>query len=89
MQPLLCVFLHYGMLSNVLFMKNTSIPSFSLHYLLSASKGDKKTATISLPQLCIQLRFQSKSGSKEDLQSPTDKAMVENTAKKKKERSKM
>lgn len=66
-------------------MKNTSIPSFSLHYLLSASKGDKKTATISLPQLCIQLRFQSKSGSKEDLQSPTDKAMV-NTAKKKKKK---
>lgn len=70
------------MLSNVLFIKNTSIPSFSLRYLLSASKGDKRTATISLPQLCIQ----SKSGSKEDLQSPTDKAMVENTAKKKKKK---
>lgn len=45
------------------------------------AKAIKTTATISLPKLCIQLRFQSKSGSKEDLQLPADNATVENAAK--------
>lgn len=70
------------MLSNVLFINLSPIFHYITCYLLV--KAIKKTATISLPQLCIQLRFQSKSGSKEDLQSPTDKATVENTAKKNK-----